>query len=82
MTKPELAGDALGLELRRLLAREQEAPEQPVVQRDLQKRWAHPKRCRDAAELRDRLPEWKVWGRELEATKGRQLEEDAKALVA
>eukprot|EP00969_Alexandrium_andersonii_P096813 4273997-Alexandrium_andersonii.AAC.1 len=66
MTKPELAGDALGFELWRLLAREHEAPEQPVVQREFQKRWAHPKRCRDTAELRSRLPEWEVWGRELE----------------
>eukprot|EP00969_Alexandrium_andersonii_P049820 2186108-Alexandrium_andersonii.AAC.1 len=36
MTKPELAGDGLGLELRRLLLREREAPEQPVVQRGVQ----------------------------------------------
>eukprot|EP00969_Alexandrium_andersonii_P070281 3101859-Alexandrium_andersonii.AAC.1 len=39
MTKPELARDALGLELWRLLVREREAPEQPVVQREFQKRW-------------------------------------------
>eukprot|EP00969_Alexandrium_andersonii_P210665 9305519-Alexandrium_andersonii.AAC.1 len=64
MAKPELAG--LGLELRRLLAREHEAPEQLVVQREFQKRWAHPKRCRNASELRIRLPEWEMWGRELE----------------
>eukprot|EP00969_Alexandrium_andersonii_P032017 1399162-Alexandrium_andersonii.AAC.1 len=67
MTKPELAGDAMGLELRRLLAREHEDPEQPVAQREFQKRWAYPKRCREAAELRARLAEWEVWGRELEA---------------
>eukprot|EP00969_Alexandrium_andersonii_P139903 6189336-Alexandrium_andersonii.AAC.1 len=66
MTKPELAGDGLGLELRRLLIHEREAPEQPVVQREFQKRWAYPRRCRDASELRTRLPEWEVWGRELE----------------
>eukprot|EP00969_Alexandrium_andersonii_P348714 15419266-Alexandrium_andersonii.AAC.1 len=66
MTKPELAGDAAGLELRRLPVREREAPEQPVAQREFQKRRAYPKRCRDAAELRTRLPEWEVWGRELE----------------
>eukprot|EP00969_Alexandrium_andersonii_P269012 11889745-Alexandrium_andersonii.AAC.1 len=66
MTKPELAGDALGLELRRLLVRDHEAPEQPVVQREVQKRWACPKRCRGAAKLRAGLPEWEVWGRELE----------------
>eukprot|EP00969_Alexandrium_andersonii_P018798 820710-Alexandrium_andersonii.AAC.1 len=58
MTKPELAGDALGLELWRLLVGEREAPEQPVVQREFQKRWAYPKRCRGAAELRARLPGW------------------------
>eukprot|EP00969_Alexandrium_andersonii_P248984 11003689-Alexandrium_andersonii.AAC.1 len=33
MTKPELAGDASGLDLWCLLVREHEAPEQPVVQR-------------------------------------------------
>eukprot|EP00969_Alexandrium_andersonii_P072770 3210874-Alexandrium_andersonii.AAC.1 len=66
MTKPELAGDAVGLELWRHLVREHEAPEQPVAQREFQKRWAHTKRCRDAAELRARLREWEVWGRELE----------------
>ena len=33
VTKPELAGHGLGLELWRLLVREHEAPEQPVVQR-------------------------------------------------
>eukprot|EP00969_Alexandrium_andersonii_P004002 173894-Alexandrium_andersonii.AAC.1 len=38
MTKPELAGDGFGLELRRLLIREHEAPEQPVVQRAFQER--------------------------------------------
>eukprot|EP00969_Alexandrium_andersonii_P022107 968162-Alexandrium_andersonii.AAC.1 len=60
MTKPELAGDAMGLELWRLLVREHEAPEQLVVQREFefQKRWAYPKRCRGAAELRARLPGW------------------------
>eukprot|EP00969_Alexandrium_andersonii_P184709 8160848-Alexandrium_andersonii.AAC.1 len=59
-TKPELAGDGPGLELRRLLARGREAPEQPAVQREFQKRWAYPKRCRGAAELRVRLPEWEA----------------------
>eukprot|EP00969_Alexandrium_andersonii_P201520 8904119-Alexandrium_andersonii.AAC.1 len=66
MTKPERAGDALGLELWRLLVRERGPLEQPVVQREFQKRWVYPKRCQDAAELRARLPEWEVWGRELE----------------
>eukprot|EP00969_Alexandrium_andersonii_P196824 8695306-Alexandrium_andersonii.AAC.1 len=37
MTKPELAGDALGLGLWLLLGREREAPEQPVAQREFQK---------------------------------------------
>eukprot|EP00969_Alexandrium_andersonii_P180304 7969195-Alexandrium_andersonii.AAC.1 len=77
MTKPELAGDGLGLELRRLLIREHEAPEQPAVQRQFQKRWAYPKRYWDASELRARLQEREVWGRELEAMQGRELEEDA-----
>eukprot|EP00969_Alexandrium_andersonii_P067721 2988066-Alexandrium_andersonii.AAC.1 len=66
MARPELAGDGLGLELRRLIIREHEAPEQPVVQREFQKRLAYPKRCRDASELRARLPEWEAWGRDLE----------------
>eukprot|EP00969_Alexandrium_andersonii_P213492 9427885-Alexandrium_andersonii.AAC.1 len=66
MTKPELAGDAIGLELWRLLVREHEAPEQPVAQRKFQNRWAYPERCRGAAELRARPPEWEVWGRVLE----------------
>eukprot|EP00969_Alexandrium_andersonii_P068065 3002029-Alexandrium_andersonii.AAC.1 len=66
MIKPELAGDALGLELRRPVVREHEAPEQPVVQREFQKCWARPKRCRGATELQARLPAWEVWGRELE----------------
>eukprot|EP00969_Alexandrium_andersonii_P256890 11356903-Alexandrium_andersonii.AAC.1 len=66
MTEPELAGDGVGLELRRLLVREHGAPEQPVAQREFQKRWAYPKRCEDASELRVWLPKWEVWGRELE----------------
>eukprot|EP00969_Alexandrium_andersonii_P070837 3126949-Alexandrium_andersonii.AAC.1 len=78
MAKPELAGDGLRLELRRLLVREHEAPKQPMVQREFQKFWAYPKRCRGASELRTRLPEWEVRGRELEAMQGRELEEDAK----
>eukprot|EP00969_Alexandrium_andersonii_P345886 15289466-Alexandrium_andersonii.AAC.1 len=49
MTKPELAGDGLGLELWRLLAREHEAPEQPVAQRKFRKRWAYPKGCQGAS---------------------------------
>eukprot|EP00969_Alexandrium_andersonii_P237357 10477143-Alexandrium_andersonii.AAC.1 len=60
MTKPELAGDGLGLELLRLLIREHEAPEQPAVQREFQKRWAYSRRCKDASELRTRLPEWEA----------------------
>eukprot|EP00969_Alexandrium_andersonii_P177992 7870873-Alexandrium_andersonii.AAC.1 len=57
MTKPELAGDGFGLELRLLLIREYEAPGQQQVQRDFQKRWAYTKGCMGAAELRARLPE-------------------------
>eukprot|EP00969_Alexandrium_andersonii_P144233 6377910-Alexandrium_andersonii.AAC.1 len=64
MTKPELAGDGFGLELRRFLIREHEAPGPPVVQREFQKRWAYPTCCEDAAELRSRLPEWGIRGRE------------------
>eukprot|EP00969_Alexandrium_andersonii_P138270 6114698-Alexandrium_andersonii.AAC.1 len=37
MTETELAGDGFGLELRRLLVREHEAPEEPAVQREFQK---------------------------------------------
>ena len=40
MTFPDLAGDGMGLELWRLLVREHESPEQPVVQREFQKSWA------------------------------------------
>eukprot|EP00969_Alexandrium_andersonii_P071485 3155919-Alexandrium_andersonii.AAC.1 len=43
MTKPELAGDGLGLELWRLLAREHEAPQQPVAQREFPKAPGLPK---------------------------------------
>eukprot|EP00969_Alexandrium_andersonii_P284900 12594790-Alexandrium_andersonii.AAC.1 len=66
MTKQELAGDGFGVGLWRLLVREHEAPEQPVVQCEVQTHWAYPKRCRDASELRVRLPEWEVRGHELE----------------
>ena len=80
MTLPDLAGDGLGLEIWRLIIREHEAPEQPGVQREFQKRWAYPKRCKDASELQARLPQWEVWGRELEVMRGRSLEEDAMTL--
>eukprot|EP00969_Alexandrium_andersonii_P186561 8242483-Alexandrium_andersonii.AAC.1 len=63
MTEPELVGDGLGLEFWCLLIRAREAPEQPVVQREFQQRWAYPKRCKDAAGPWARLP---VWRRELE----------------
>eukprot|EP00969_Alexandrium_andersonii_P336245 14862796-Alexandrium_andersonii.AAC.1 len=66
MTKPALAGDGHGLELRRLLVREHEAPEQPAVQGEFQKRWAYPERCRGASGPRARLPEREVRGRGLE----------------
>eukprot|EP00969_Alexandrium_andersonii_P000222 10163-Alexandrium_andersonii.AAC.1 len=52
-TQPELAGIGDGMELWRLLIREQEAPEQPIVQREYQKRWAYPRQCKTAAELRE-----------------------------
>eukprot|EP00969_Alexandrium_andersonii_P183221 8095642-Alexandrium_andersonii.AAC.1 len=48
MAKPELAGEGFGLELWHLLIREHEAPEQPAGQREFQKRWAYPKRNKDA----------------------------------
>eukprot|EP00975_Prorocentrum_lima_P041136 8644331-Prorocentrum_lima.AAC.1 len=73
MTKPELAGPGNGLELWRLLIREHEAPEQPIIQREYQKRWAYPHQCKTAAELRERLPQWEVWGRELETARGQPL---------
>ena len=60
MTLPDLAGDAMGLELWCLLVREHEAPEQPLVQREFQKRWAYPRRCTDSHELRARVPQWEV----------------------
>eukprot|EP00969_Alexandrium_andersonii_P235775 10409582-Alexandrium_andersonii.AAC.1 len=77
MTKLELAGDGLGLEPWRPLVCEHEAPVQPVARREFQKRWAYLKRCRGASEFRVRLPEWEVWGCELEVMKGREPEEDA-----
>eukprot|EP00969_Alexandrium_andersonii_P129305 5713807-Alexandrium_andersonii.AAC.1 len=58
MTKPELAGTGNGLELWRLLIREHGVPEQAIVQREYQKRWAYPRQCKTAAELRARLPQW------------------------
>eukprot|EP00969_Alexandrium_andersonii_P311453 13762338-Alexandrium_andersonii.AAC.1 len=66
MTKSELAGSGNGFELWRLLFREHEAPEQPIAQHEYNKHWVHPRQCKDAAELRKRLPQWEVWGRELE----------------
>eukprot|EP00969_Alexandrium_andersonii_P221372 9777326-Alexandrium_andersonii.AAC.1 len=78
MTKPELAGAGDGLELRRLLIREHEAPEQPTAQPEYQKRWAYPRQCKTAAELRERLPQWEVWGRELDTARGQSLDEDAR----
>eukprot|EP00969_Alexandrium_andersonii_P012960 565343-Alexandrium_andersonii.AAC.1 len=71
MTKPELAGDGLGLELWRFLIHEHEAPGQPVVQREFQTRWAYPRRRKGASEFRARPPEWDAWGRELEVMRGR-----------
>eukprot|EP00969_Alexandrium_andersonii_P181134 8004059-Alexandrium_andersonii.AAC.1 len=79
MTKSELAGGGNGLELWRLLLQEHGAPEQPIAQREYNKRWAYPRQCKDAAELRKRLPQWEVWGRELEVARGQALDEDARA---
>ena len=56
MTRPQLAGEGRGLELWRLLVREHDTPEQPLIQREYQKRWAYPARCKDAKELAERLP--------------------------
>ena len=44
-----------------VLVKEFEAPDLPVVQRELQKRWADPHRCKYAAELGHRRPQWEVW---------------------
>eukprot|EP00969_Alexandrium_andersonii_P020616 900876-Alexandrium_andersonii.AAC.1 len=63
--KPELAGLGNGLGLWRLLVREHEALEQPIVQREYQKRWAYPRQRKTVAELRVRLPQWEVRGRSL-----------------
>ena len=57
MTKPQLAGAGRGLELWRILVKEFEAPDQPVVQRELQKRWAYPARCKTIEELQVMLPQ-------------------------
>eukprot|EP00969_Alexandrium_andersonii_P028524 1245620-Alexandrium_andersonii.AAC.1 len=66
MTRSDLAGSGDGFELWRLLVREHAAPEQPIAQREANKRWAYPHQRKDAGELRVRLPQWEVWGRELE----------------
>ena len=73
---PQLAGDGRGPELWPLLIREHEAPEQPLVQREHQKRWGYPSRCKDASELRHRLPQWEDWGRELKVAKGSAIDEE------
>ena len=49
-----------------------------MVQREYQKRWAYPARCRDAKELAERLPQWEVWGRDFEASRGRSIEDEVK----
>ena len=68
----------MGLELWCVRAREHAAPEQLVVQREFQKRWAYPRRCKDSHEFRTVLPQWEVWLRELEIMKGHSTEEDSK----
>ena len=62
VAKPQLAGVGRGLELWRILVKEFEAPEQPVAQRELQKRWAYPSRCKSADELQVMLPQWEGLG--------------------
>ena len=61
-----------------MLIREHDAPEQPLVQREYQQRWAHPARCTAPKELAERLPQWEVWGQDLETARGRPLEEESK----
>ena len=70
MTKPQLAGPGRGFERWRILVREFEAPEQPVVQRGHQKRWSYPARCKSSAELQAMLPPRETWGCELETANG------------
>ena len=38
-----------------MLVREHDTPEQPLIQREYQKRWAYPARCKDARELAERM---------------------------
>ena len=80
MQKPDLAGAGRGLELWRMLIRENEAPEQTLVQREVLKKWSYPRRCKDMGELRTRLPQWELWGRELE-TGGRTLDDELKVFL-
>eukprot|EP00969_Alexandrium_andersonii_P101189 4463767-Alexandrium_andersonii.AAC.1 len=79
MTTPELPGNGLGLELRRLLAPKREVPEQPVAQRGFQRSWADLKRRRGMSGPRLRFPQWEAWGSELAVARGRAAEEDMKA---
>ena len=76
MTKPQLAGDGRGLELWRMLVREHEQLDQPLVQRELQKQYAYPPRCKSAKELREQLPNWELLGRQLEIQRGKSLDDD------
>ena len=69
-----MAGESRGLELWRLLIREHEAPEQPIIQREFQRQWQFPKKCKDAEELRARLPEWETLGQQLVAMTGHELD--------
>eukprot|EP00974_Lingulodinium_polyedra_P021716 2098262-Lingulodinium_polyedra.AAC.1 len=80
MTKPDLAGDARGLELWRLLVREHEAPEQPIVQREYRRKYQNPVRCKDANELKTRLPAWETLGQQLVTMTGPELDETTKIL--
>ena len=78
MAKTQLVGKGRGIELWRLLVRDYDAPEQPIAQWECNKRWMYPQRCRDAKELAERLPQWEVWGRDLETARGSPLEEQVK----
>eukprot|EP00969_Alexandrium_andersonii_P364681 15464618-Alexandrium_andersonii.AAC.1 len=78
MPQPEPAGSGNGVELWRLVVREHEAPEQPVVQRAYQTRRAYPHQRAGADEWCKRLAQWDVWGRELDMARGQALDEGAR----
>eukprot|EP00969_Alexandrium_andersonii_P114542 5063584-Alexandrium_andersonii.AAC.1 len=55
-----------------------EVPGQPIAQRWRRQSWAYPRQRKNAAELRERLPEWEVRGREVETAWGQALDEGAR----